>query len=107
MFSVKDKRRIDALNEHKRTVNKAWKSGSQMDDYHLPDEYKYLGGSQGGIESKPSAHIIAKVTYGYSIVDLFLEYVSITDAFEPIKFLFNRFVIFRHWLHHCLHLKIK
>ena len=84
MFSVKDKRRIDALNEHNRAVNKAWKCGSQMDDYHLPDEYKYFGGSQGGIESKLSAHIIDKVTNGCSIVDLFLEYVSLSDVFEPM-----------------------
>ena len=81
MFSAKDKRRIDALNEHNRAVNKAWKCGSQMDDYHLPDEYKYFGGSQGGIESKPSAHIIDMVTNGCSIVDLFLEYVSLSDVF--------------------------
>ena len=77
---------MDALFEPIRKVHNMWRSDDKAEDWVPQRQYQYLGGSQGGTEASPSARMIDMASrQKCSIVEIFLEYVTLKDVFEPMS----------------------
>jgi len=86
MFSSKDKKRMNALYEPVRKARHAWSADDKAESWEPRRQYQYLGGSQGGSEASPSARMIDMASrQKCSIADIFLEYVTLKDVFEPMS----------------------
>ena len=86
MFSSKEKRRLDAAYEPQREVHKAWSADNKAGSWKPSPHHRYLGGSQGGSDAKPSGKLVdMAIQNKCSIVDLFLEYATIKDIFQPMS----------------------
>ena len=79
---------MDDLYEPHRVVHKAWSAGEKAGKWESSRRYQYLGGSQGGSEAKPAAHIVDKASrVKCTIADLFFEYATFKGIFETmVKF---------------------
>ena len=84
MFTNKEKKRMQAIYEPKRAVHEAWSSDNKAEAWKPSRDHVFLGGSQGGSDARPSPKLVRMASRGCSIVDLFFEYVTINDIWEPM-----------------------
>ena len=84
MFDQKTKTRVDAELEPKRKVHKIWKANDEAESWEPSRQHTYLGGSQGGTEASPAAHMLETARKDCTITNLFLKYATVNKIFKPM-----------------------
>ena len=85
MFTRKQKKEMDAQYEPQWNTHKNWQSDEKAGIWKPACNHQYLGGSQGGSDTKPAACLVDMATRKENpclIADLFIEYVTVKDVFE-------------------------
>ena len=86
MFTKNKKKQMYDLYDPHRVVHKAWSADEKAGKQEPSRQYQYLGGSEGGSESKPTARIVDKTSRGdCTISDLFFEYTTVKGILEPMS----------------------